>query len=336
MNHFITSTLLWIGALGAAFVWAGWPAVLTCFLLTLMEVSFSFDNAVVNATVLKHMDTKWQNRFLTWGMLVAVFGMRFLFPILVVAFATGLSVADVTGLALHHPAEYTNHVLASHVQIGAFGGMFLLMVFLHFILDEHKKIHWIEMIESKLVQLGKLEAIEVVVALIVLLIADACLDADQQLHALMAGIVGIILYVLVSGISALISQPAGAVRGKIYSGMAGFIYLQFLDASFSLDGVIGAFAISKDIVIIMLGLGAGAMYVRSLTVSLVRQGTLDKYKYLEHGAHYGIGVLAVIMLITISHPVPEMITGLVGVVFIGLALFSSVRLNRKRRVVTPH
>jgi hypothetical protein len=107
----------------------------------------------------------------------------------------------------------------------------------------------------------------------------------------------------------------------------GFIYLQFLDASFSLDGVIGAFAMSKDIVIIMLGLGAGAMFVRSLTVWMVRKGTLDQYRYLEHGAHYGIGALAVIMLISMVHHVPEVVTGFIGIGFIVLSLVSSIQHN---------
>jgi len=334
MKNYIASTILCILALIAAFWWAGVPAVITCFLLALMEISFSFDNAVVNATVLKHMNTKWQQRFLTWGMVVAVFGMRLLFPVLVVSFATGLSLFEVTKLAIEDPREYTQHVLDSHVQIGAFGGMFLLMVFLTFIMDESKKLHWIEMIESKLSYLGKLEAIETVISLGVLLAVQHFMPDDEKLHAVVAGITGIALYVVVSGMAAFISQPDGGARAKkaVYSGMAGFVYLQFLDASFSLDGVIGAFAISNDIVIIMLGLGVGAMYVRSLTVHLVRQGTLDKYKFLEHGAHYGIGVLAIIMLISMTHPVPEAITGMVGVVFIGLALASSAQYNRRHRL----
>lgn len=333
MNYFIASTIVGVLALSAAFMWAGWPAVLTCFLLILMEVSLSFDNAVVNATVLKHMNHLWQKRFLTWGMVVAVFGMRLVFPIMVVSFATGLKLLDVTKLAIENPVEYSRHVMESHVQIGAFGGMFLLMVFLKFILDESKQLHWIEVIESRLVRLGQLEAIEAVISLAALLIAQHFLDGEQKLHAMIAGATGIILYVLVNGLTTLISRPEGGhsvVPTAMYSGMAGFVYLQFLDASFSLDGVIGAFAISKDIIIIMLGLGVGAMYIRSLTVYLVRKGTLDKYKFLEHGAHYGIGVLAIIMLITMSHPVPEIVTGLIGVVFIALALVSSIRHNRKQ------
>ncbi|KKD11059.1 DUF475 domain-containing protein, partial [Streptomyces violaceoruber] len=87
-------------------------------------------------------------------------------------------------------------------------------------------------------------------------------------------------------------------------------------------------AITNDIVLMALGLGIGAMYVRSLTVYLVRQGTLDDYVYLEHGAHYAIGALAVILLVTIQYEIHEIITGLVGVALIGWSFFSSVRRNR--------
>jgi hypothetical protein len=107
-----------------------------------------------------------------------------------------------------------------------------------------------------------------------------------------------------------------------------FLYLEVLDASFSFDGVVGAFAISQNIFIIAAGLGIGAMYIRSLTVYLVRKGTLQEYIYLEHGAHYAIGALAVILAISIRTEVHEIITGLVGVAFIGVALVSSIRHRR--------
>ena len=102
-----------------------------------------------------------------------------------------------------------------------------------------------------------------------------------------------------------------------------------LDATFSFDGVIGAFAISKDIIVIAVGLGLGALYIRTLTVYLVRQGTLAEYRYLEHGAHYAIGVLAVLLFISAEVHVPEVITGTIGALLILAAFFSSVRANRQ-------
>ncbi|MGH8498890.1 MAG: DUF475 domain-containing protein, partial [Methylococcales bacterium] len=112
------------------------------------------------------------------------------------------------------------------------------------------------------------------------------------------------------------------------AGFMSFLYLEVLDASFSFDGVIGAFAVTQDVIIIMLGLAIGAMFVRSLTVFLVRQGTLDEYVFLEHGAHYAIGALAGIMLISISYHISEVITGLTGAIFIGLSVYSSIQYKK--------
>jgi len=109
-------------------------------------------------------------------------------------------------------------------------------------------------------------------------------------------------------------------------------YLEVLDASFSFDGVIGAFAITSDVVIIMLGLAIGAMFVRSMTIYLVEKGTLDAYVYLEHGAHYAIGALALIMLASgTGLHIPEVITGLVGVAFIVWAVISSISYSKKQQ-----
>lgn len=334
MKHFYFSILCTIIGLPLAYMWAGWNGLVICTLLTIMEVSLSFDNAVVNATVLRHMNETWQRRFLTWGILIAVFGMRLVFPVVIVAFATHLSMFDVMMLALDRPEEYSRHVLESHIQIAAFGGMFLLMVFFKFILNAGKELHWIRWLESRLSRLGKLESVEIILALVVLLVMAGLLPESDRLHALTAGVIGVVLYVAVNSFTALFSHEAAAdgnaAKAVAYSGLMGFIYLQFLDASFSLDGVIGAFAISKDVVIIMLGLGIGAVFVRSMTIYLVRKGTLEQFVFLEHGAHYGIGALAVIMLASMMVHIPEFITGLIGVTFILLSLWSSVKYNRTR------
>jgi hypothetical protein len=105
------------------------------------------------------------------------------------------------------------------------------------------------------------------------------------------------------------------------SGLVSFLYLELIDASFSLDGVLGAFALSHDIVIITIGLAIGAMFVRSLTIMFVEKGTLDEFIYLEHGAHWAIGVLAILMFISTVVHIPEVITGLSG---LGIILSSVV------------
>lgn len=329
MKDFYGSIFFSIVGLGLAYYWAGVPGMSIAALLSVMEVTLSFDNAVVNAAVLRGMEEKWQKRFLTWGILIAVFGMRLLFPLVIVALATGLSIWGVGELALDNPEEYSAHVLASHVSISAFGGMFLLMVFFHYFFDKDKDLHWLTPIETRLSKLGKLESSEVIMALSLLLGLMGLLPEEERYHALLAGTVGVVLYVAVNSATALLAGDDPGVTA--YGGFMGFMYLQILDASFSLDGVIGALAMSKDIVIIMLGLGIGAFFVRSMTVYMVRKGTLDEFVYLEHGAHYGIGALAAIMLISMMMPVSEFVTGLVGAGFIGLSLISSIRYNRLHR-----
>lgn len=338
LKYFGISYAVTIVGLGLAVWWGasteqGWVhALVIVSLLSVMEICLSFDNAVVNAAVLKDMNETWQRRFLTWGILIAVFGVRFVFPLLIVALATGLGFMEVTHLALENPEEYSKHVLASHIDIAAFGGMFLLMVFLHFVIDEAKDVHWIGPIERRLAKLGKLEAFEVVIALTLLLVLSSFLDDAHRLHALTAGAIGVVSYVFIKGLTGLMGGgEVGVSTAKQvgYAGFMGFMYLQLLDASFSLDGVVGAFAISKDVVIIMLGLGIGAMFVRSMTIFLVRQGTLDEFIYLEHGAHYGIGALAVIMLFSMFVHVPEVITGLIGLGFIGVSLWSSIKAKKQ-------
>lgn len=327
MKHFYGSFLFGAIGMALAFWWDGVEGLSIAALLSLMEITLSFDNAVVNAAILKDMGLKWQKRFLTWGILIAVFGMRLLFPLVIVAVATSLSLLEVAQLALNDPAAYSQHVLNAHISISAFGGIFLLMVFLHYFFNEHKEIHWIGVVERHLAKLGKVESVEIIVALGLLLGLQWLLPEANRLEALTSGIVGLVLFVIVNSMTALMS--GGSHGGVVYSGFMGFMYLQILDASFSLDGVIGALAMSKDVVIIMLGLGVGAFFVRSMTVYMVRKGTLDEFVYLEHGAHYGIGALAAIMLMSMMVHVSEIVTGVIGAAFIGFSLISSIRYNRR-------
>ncbi|SJM93974.1 DUF475 domain-containing protein [Crenothrix polyspora] len=331
MQHFRLSMIVSVLCLGIAFYWGGVMGAAIAIILGVLEVSLSFDNAVVNASVLKRMDERWQNYFLTWGILVAVFGMRLLFPILIVSAATGVSFMGVTQMALHDSATYAKHLEEAHTQISAFGGMFLLMVFFSFLFNADKELHWLGKIEEKMSAIGKLEAIEIILALIILMTVQNYLPVAIRHDALVAGMWGVILYVVVDSLGSLFDdadEGAEATAMIKKAGAMSFLYLEVLDASFSFDGVIGAFAITQDVIIIMLGLAIGAMFVRSLTVYLVRQGTLDEYVFLEHGAHYAIGVLAGLMLLSMRVHVPEIITGLTGAILIGLSVFSSIQYKK--------
>ncbi|MFF3753781.1 DUF475 domain-containing protein [Streptomyces sp. NPDC002018] len=348
-----------ITALGLAFAaWQwGWEAFGIVLILSILEISLSFDNAVVNAGVLKKMNAFWQKIFLTIGILIAVFGMRLVFPVVIVAISAKVGPIDAVQIALDDPDRYEALVTDAHPAIAAFGGMFLLMIFLDFIFED-RDIKWLSWLERPLAKLGKVDMLSVCVALIALLVTALTFAthahtssgyADKSATVLLAGVGGLITYLVVGGLSGFFEnrleeqeeheqeeEEKARAEGKEVSavGLAGkaafflFLYLEVLDASFSFDGVIGAFAITNQIFWMALGLGIGAMYVRSLTVYLVRQGTLDDYVYLEHGAHYAIGALSVILLVTIEHSINEIITGLIGVVLIAASFWSSVRRNR--------
>lgn len=349
-----------VTALGlvAGLLYGGWTGLGVVAILSILEISLSFDNAVVNAGILKKMNAFWQRIFLTVGVLIAVFGMRLVFPVVIVAISAKLGPIEAVDLALNDKTRYQELVTDAHASIAAFGGMFLLMIFLDFIFED-RDIKWLGWLERPLAKLGKVDMLSVCVSLIVLLIAAFTVAPHAHIHGgghvdktetvLLAGIAGLITYLVVGGLSGYFEnkleedeereaeeeeEAARTGKGKPVILLAGraaffmFLYLEVLDASFSFDGVIGAFAITNDIVLMALGLGVGAMYVRSLTVYLVRQGTLDDYVYLEHGAHYAIGALAAILMITIQYQINEVITGLVGVVLIGLSFWSSVRRNR--------
>jgi len=316
------------GAAAAALTALGVAAI-----LAVMEVSLSFDNAVVNASVLKNWDEFWIKLFLGVGIIIAVFGMRLVFPLVIVAVAADLGITEVWNLALSDPKAFSMHLTNHHAEVAAFGGMFLLLVFLNFMLDDEKETHWLGNFEAKIGALGKVSSIAVMIAIAALLFSMTYVDEAQKMVVLIAGLWGILVYVGVDMLSSMLekSEEGGGEVGDMVKkgGIGGFLYLEVLDASFSFDGVIGAFAITNDVVIIMLGLAIGAMFVRSMTVFLVRKGTLDEYVYLEHGAHYAIGILAVIMLASMKWHVPELVTGGVGVAFILASLWSSLQYKKK-------
>jgi hypothetical protein len=342
-----------------AFLYGGTTGLTVAAILTVLEISVSFDNAVVNATVLGQMSAFWQKLFLTVGVLIAVVGMRLAFPLIIVGITAHLSPTEAVHLALekgsvHEPGSYANLLHNAHPAIAAFGGMFLLMLFLDFIFEE-REITWLSWLERPLARIGKLDQLSVVVASVLLLIAATQFAPHgKAVSVLMSGVLGMVTYIMVNGLGGLLEEhevaedddenepgtgqspvvaPARA-NGQLAlkvgkAAFVSFLYLEVLDASFSFDGVIGAFAITSDPIIIAIGLGIGAMYIRSLTVYLVRKGTLAEYVYLEHGALWAIGSLAVLLLLTIRYEIPEVVTGLIGVGFIGAAFLSSIGRNRR-------
>jgi uncharacterized protein len=314
-------------------VYMGPAALAIALILVAVELAFSFDNAIINAKILATMSDFWQKLFLTVGIVIAIFGMRVLFPIVIVMLTADLSWSSVVDLALHHPKEYADKLELAHPSISAFGGGFLLMLALHFFISDHRDILWIKSIERPLMKFAKWW-VPAFVALIVIGIFAALPFNHHPRETITSGLVGIGLYLALNIFTEWVGKFAGQDIKKVSTGwvaLMSFLYLQVLDASFSFDGVIGAFAITNDVILIAAGLGIGAIWVRSLTVYIVRRGTLNSYKYLEHGAHYAVFALAGTMLLSLVVHIPEIIIGVLSLGLIAASIIASRQALLARR-----
>jgi len=321
MRFFYSSFVIMALGLIAAYYLGGLAAIYITFLLIVLEISLSFDNAVVNAKVLETMDPVWQKRFILFGLPIAVFGMRLVFPLAIVSIVTGMGLFETLQVAMNQPSEYEKVLKTTETTIFAFGGAFLLMVFLDFFFEE-RDIKWVTFVEgSKIMEhFSGVANIELITAI---MIGIALGHITQDFGIVLAFMYGVLLHSLLGMLDHFLSSDT------VKSGIAGFIYLEVLDASFSFDGVIGAFALTSNIFIIMIGLGVGAMFVRSITLYFVEHKTLSEFRYLEHGAHYAIGILAIIMLMKITTHISEMVTGTIGIGLITIAFLHSIWENKQ-------
>lgn len=301
------------------------------FILLILEITFSFDNAVINSRVLARLSPFWQNLFLTVGILFAVFVVRFILPILIVMFSGDTSFNEVINMALNNPTEYSRTLHDAAPLIDAFGGTFLIMIGISYFMDLEKEIHWLKKTEKWLSKFGSYESFKIMIMLTAAIILYITVDEKFHVAVLLSSIVAVIIHIALDLFGKFFTSKQSSVSKLVGpAAFASFLYLNVLDASFSLDGVIGAFAITNNIILIMAGLGAGALWVRSLTVYLTRTGTLRKYLYLEHGAHWAILALGIIMIIKLyGLELSEWFTGLIGLVIIVAALASS-NLERKK------
>lgn len=314
-------------ALGTwVFTHGGLLAIWLFTILVVLEVTLSFDNAIINSRVLARMSPFWQKLFLTVGIFIAVFVVRFLLPIFIVMATSGTGFFEVTNMALNNPGEYGKTLHEAAPTIDAFGGTFLLMIGISYFMNRKKDIHWLRWIERKLVRAGNYENFKTFVMLAVAMLLYFTVDDAHKSTVLVASIFGTLLHMSLEIFGAYFEKrQSNATKLVGMAAFGSFMYLEILDASFSLDGVIGAFAITTDIVLIVAGLAAGAVWVRSMTVYLMNAGVLGKYKYMEHGAHWAILALGTIMLVKLYHvDPPEWIVGSIGLVFILTAIASSI------------
>ena len=295
--------------------------------LSVLEISLSFDNAIVNANKLRDMSHKWQQRFLTWGILIAVFGMRIVFPLAVVCIAAKIGPWAAIELAWARPEQYAHIMEGSRIPISAFGGTFLMMVALSYFFDPDKDVNWLPGVERLMVKVAGSKLLVVTIVIGVITILSNLFDDRTGIVFLQSAIWGLLTFLLVDVLGHYLDNHAGK-KAVGQAGLGAFLYLEVLDASFSFDGVIGAFALTQNLFIIAIGLGIGAMYVRSMTIMLVEKGTLNEFKYLENGAFWSILVLALVMFAHVEFHVPEAFTGLIGAVLIGASFWASLRANR--------
>lgn len=321
MRYFYSSFVIMALGLIAAYFLGGVAAIYITFLLIVLEISLSFDNAVVNAKVLETMEPIWQKRFIFFGLPIAVFGMRLVFPLAIVSLVTGMGLFETLQVAMDDPERYEAVLKSTETTIFAFGGAFLLMVFLDFFFEE-RDIKWVTFVEGSRV-IEKFSGVANIELITAIMVGITLGHITQDFGIVLAFMYGVLLHSLLGMLDYFLSSDT------VKSGVAGFIYLEILDASFSFDGVIGAFALTSNIFIIMIGLGVGAMFVRSITLYFVEHKVLSHFRYLEHGAHYAIGILAVIMLMKITTEISEMVTGTIGIALIAAAFLHSIWENRQ-------
>jgi hypothetical protein len=320
----------WIGLRSTGEIEDGISFLLIATVLAVLEISLSFDNAIINANRLGRMTPAWQRRFLTWGILIAVFGMRILFPLIVVSLAVWIPPHAALEIAVHDPRLYAEIMEHAHLPISAFGGSFLMMVAMNYFIDDAKEVDWIRVLECQLRRCASIRGLEI--SLVSLIILALALAQPPELRAsfLIAALLGLVIFQAIEILSRVLDLAEAARGAARMGGFGAFLYLEVLDASFSFDGVIGAFALTQNLFLIAIGLGIGAFYVRSMTIMLVERRTLAQFRYLEHGAFYSIFLLAMIMFAQSLVDIPEMATGLMGAVLIGLSLWSSVVHNRRK------
>lgn len=313
------------------------------FTLSIVEIAVSFDNAVVNATHLHRMNAFWRKMFLTVGIAVAVIGMRFYLPLQIVAIIGDISIVDSFNLAINDGDKFAALIKESADSVHGFGGAFLLMVALTFFVDHEKDNHWIPAIEVPLAWLGQMSAeigadvVKLVEAFITLSFATVVWKITGSGEFYLAAWIGVGVFYALDIVKILIEKLDERLQTSKASWIAGglgtFIYLEILDASFSFDGVIAAFAISNNLFVIAAGLGVGAIFVRSMTIMLDETGTLKTFRYMENGAFVAILILAATMFVNLFYHLPEWFVAVTSVLSIGGATWHSWKLDQAEKAV---
>ena len=260
-------------------VYMGPSAFFLVVVLSILEITLSADNAVVNSRVLVKMSPLWQKLFMTVGIFIAVFLIRFVLPIVLVAVASGAGMKDVLDLALNDPEEYGHKLHEVSPYIDSFGGMFLFMVATFFFVDIGREHFWLRRLEQSLAKVASVRFLKSIVVTVLFATVILFLPEELRVKVAISMAAAIAIYSFLHGVTVFMERFEESNKRKKQVGLVAlgsFMYLEVLDASFSLDGVVGAFALTNNIVIIMIGLGIGALWVRTLTLHMVEKKTLSE------------------------------------------------------------
>ncbi|MGV8172247.1 MAG: DUF475 domain-containing protein [Candidatus Woesearchaeota archaeon] len=309
-----------------------WSLILTILGLCLFETISSIDNAVINASVLRTMSKRARKWFLLWGIIFAVFVIRGLLPWLIV-WGTNPSLGPIgafTASFSNDPRVIEAVELSAPILLMG-GGVFLVFLFLHWLFLEEK--HYGLPVEKFFYENGVwfYAAVSIILAVIVWY--------SIKINPLIAfgAVVGSTAFFITHGFkqNAARAEEKLLAKGKKHNGMSDIsklLYLEIIDATFSIDGVLGAFAFTLSVPLILLGNGLGAIVVRQITVSNIKN--VIKYKYLKNGAMYSVLFLGIIMIADgfLKH-VPQWISPVVTFIVIGFFLWKSVRELKKGKTL---
>jgi len=286
--------------------------------LILFEVISSIDNAIVNAHVLKTMPVRYRRFFLVWGLLLAVFVMRGVLPFLIVWMANAhLGIVETFRLAMSDPVKMEESLHHSKPLLLMGGGVYLVFVFLAWLFVEEKKYaFFVERLMHR-----QSVWFYAVASIFITGVIWASMDVHE--HMALAASIGSTVFFLGDGFRRNAEDAEARLQGPNMSAWSKIVYLEVLDASFSIDGVIGAFAFTMSVPLILIGNGIGAFVVREFTVRGL--DVVSRFAYLKNGAMYSIGVLGVIMVAESfgSEPpfwVAPLTTFVLLIVFLGMSI----------------
>ncbi len=292
--------------------------------LCLFEIISSIDNAVINAHILKTMPEKYRKIFLFWGLLFAVFVVRGILPFIIVWIANpGLGVFDVVTATFSNSPAVKEYIELSKPLLLLGGGIYLFLVFLSWLFIEEKKYAFL--VEGFIHRQGAW--FYALASILTTAVVYFSLQRNPVLA--LAAMIGVSAFFITDGFKKNAETQEKKLMNPAMGAWSKILYLEVLDASFSIDGVIGAFAFTVSVPLIILGNGLGALVVREFTVRGI--DLIAKFEFLKNGAMYAIGVLGAIMVLeSFGHEFPFWLAPLNMFILLGIFLFLSVRSNRVR------